>query len=155
MVCTDRWMIIVGVFLLAIVFMMFYLILSVSNLLEELRKTSLDTHFIYSHLVESGPKTNDSQIESSMKQLQFIDFTILNLLQIRLSKSKTGQEPLAIKNIDEEVIALSSLVIAAIEPQLFEGTLYSKEFLAKYVVDRCKTAIIEATLGETDFPVDE
>lgn len=92
------------------------------------------------------PLNMTSCIEASSKQLQFIDFTVLSLLQIRVSNSLSLNQPIMVKNIDIEVRTLSEDVMKALKEDFFKNpnSLYSSEFLMKYMIDKCKTSLIEA-----------
>ena len=94
-------------------------------------------------------QSNDNtitKIEASSKQLQFIDFTVLSVLQIRVSNSLILNQPLKMQNIDMEVKSLSQSVLNSLKRDFFKNpqSLYTTEFLMKYMIDKCKLSLIDA-----------
>ena len=85
-------------------------------------------------------------LEESTHQLEFIDYTILSLVSMKISNNKILNKPIDMKNIDKDVKNLSMDVMNSINPDFFdsETSFYKKDFLMKYIIDKSKITLIEA-----------
>ena len=85
-------------------------------------------------------------LEESTHQLEFIDYTILSLISMKMSNKRILGTPIDMKNIDRDVENLSLDVMNAIDKRFFGTTtsFYNKEFLMKYIIEKSKTSLIEA-----------
>lgn len=85
-------------------------------------------------------------LTESTHQLEFIDYTILSLVSIKISNNRILNTKVDMKNIDKDVKNLSMDVMHAIDKRFFESetSFYSKEFLMEYIIAKSKTTLIDA-----------
>lgn len=85
-------------------------------------------------------------LEESTHQLEFIDYTILSLVSMKIANKTILNIPIDMKHIDTDVKNLSMDVMSAINEDFFKSdtSFYNKEFLMKYIIDKSKTTLIEA-----------
>lgn len=139
-----------GAKLLILIFASFLIVFTIIAgliaMVRILRKNDSDNKTPEEIPEERVPLDAISRIEFSTKVLQFIQFTILTIVDNELSEYTMLHENYPMKNIDTDVKIISEKVYKAIEPNFYSmiESFYTKEFIMTYIVTSTKKILIEA-----------
>ena len=133
------------ILLITMILLCVLITLMVSNRINDILMNVKKQKDIPTPVIHNDPNGMIVKIETSSKQLQFIDFTVLHLLQIRASNSLLLNQPIKTKDIDLEVKELSLKVKEALRPEFFRNpnSLYDEAFLMRYMIEKCKVSLID------------
>ena len=88
-----------------------------------------------------------TQFEYGKMQLEYIDQVVDALIEVKIANYAILNQPYPTLHIDDDIKELATSAKNALQNKFFDETksMYTNEFLFKYIVEKCKIGLIAAS----------